>query len=224
MRIIPREEWSANPRSLPTAHMLPQATGVFIHHTVTPVTEDSAADMRTIEKIGLQRFGQFPYSYVVHPNTGEIFEGCGLLRGAHTEKRNSASFGIAWVGNYNERAPKAQQIDATRWLVWRLRSDGYLVQTAGIFGHRDVMATACPGNKLYSTLNMIRIPWEEPMPNDDPNRPNSNAPIVGIAMTSTNQGYLLVAADGGVFAFGDAVFRGNVEYVKPDDRAWLPAG
>lgn len=59
---------------------------------------------------------------------------------------------------------------------------------------------------------------------DDPNRPNVNAPITGIAATPTGKGYWLVAADGGVFAFGDAPFLGNVEYVLPDGRAWLPAG
>jgi hypothetical protein len=62
------------------------------------------------------------------------------------------------------------------------------------------------------------------MPADDPNRTNVNAPIVGIAITPSGQGYLLVAADGGVFAFGDAVFKGNVEYLLPAGRAWLPAG
>lgn len=58
---------------------------------------------------------------------------------------------------------------------------------------------------------------------DDPNRSNSNAPITGIAATPTGKGYWLCAADGGVFAFGDAGFFGNVEYVKPDGRDWLPA-
>lgn len=57
---------------------------------------------------------------------------------------------------------------------------------------------------------------------DDPNRLNSNAPIVGIAITPSGKGYLLAAADGGVFAFGDAVYLGGVEYVLPDGRAWLP--
>lgn len=57
---------------------------------------------------------------------------------------------------------------------------------------------------------------------DDPNRTNVNAPITGIAATPTGKGYWLVGADGGVFAFGDAAFLGNVEYVKPDDRDWLP--
>lgn len=63
---------------------------------------------------------------------------------------------------------------------------------------------------------------EAAMPDDDPNRPNVNAPIVGMAATPTGLGYWLVSGDGGVFAFGDAQFFGNVEYVKPDDRAWLP--
>jgi hypothetical protein len=37
-----------------------------------------------------------------------------------------------------------------------------------------------------------------------------NAPIVGIAPTSDGQGYWLVASDGGVFAFGDALFAGSM--------------
>lgn len=61
------------------------------------------------------------------------------------------------------------------------------------------------------------------MPTDDPNRPNSNAPIVGMAATPTGKGYWLCAADGGVFAFGDAVHYGTMEYVLPAGRAWLPA-
>lgn len=60
------------------------------------------------------------------------------------------------------------------------------------------------------------------LPADDPNRINSNAPIAGVAITPSGKGYLLVGMDGGVFAFGDAEFHGNVEYVKPDGREWLP--
>lgn len=63
-----------------------------------------------------------------------------------------------------------------------------------------------------------------PMPADDPNRINLNAPIVGIAVTPTGKGFYLAGADGGVFAFGDAQYIPvNVEYVLPDGRAWLPA-
>jgi hypothetical protein len=37
-----------------------------------------------------------------------------------------------------------------------------------------------------------------------------NQPIVGIAVTPDNQGYWLVASDGGVFAFGDAQYYGGM--------------
>lgn len=220
--IIPRAEWGANPASLPTTDMRLPATQVYIHHSVTPVSANLTADVKVIETTGLARFDQFSYSYVIHPHDGEIFEGCGLKRGAHTSQRNSTSFGICWVGNYEERAPKIQQIESTRWLIAELAKKGHLIPGADIVGHRDVYATACPGSKLYALLDVIRVPWEGPMAADDPNRQNVNAPIVGMAATPTGKGYWLVGADGGVFAFGDAVMLGNVEYVKPDDRAWLP--
>ena len=35
------------------------------------------------------------------------------------------------------------------------------------------------------------------------------APVMGMAPTSTGRGYLLASADGGVFAFGDATYRGG---------------
>jgi ribosomal protein L24E len=37
-----------------------------------------------------------------------------------------------------------------------------------------------------------------------------NQPIVGMAATPSGHGYWLVASDGGIFAFGDAVFRGSM--------------
>ena len=220
--IIARTVWGASPASLSPTRMRLPATQVFIHHSVTPVTDNLTADMRAIESVGLQRFGQFPYSYCVHPHDGEVLEGCGLQRGAHTAQRNSTSFGICWIGNYDERGPKIQQIEATRRLIHHLTAEGWLLPGADILGHRDVSRTACPGQKVYDLLGPIRIPWEGPMPADDPNRQNSNAPITGIAATPTGNGYWLCAADGGVFAFGDAEFFGNVEYVKPDGREWLP--
>ena len=39
--------------------------------------------------------------------------------------------------------------------------------------------------------------------------PGLNAPIVGITATPDGRGYWLVAADGGVFTFGDATFEGS---------------
>ena len=38
---------------------------------------------------------------------------------------------------------------------------------------------------------------------------DSNKPVVGMAATPDGGGYWLVASDGGIFSFGDAVFYGS---------------
>jgi hypothetical protein len=83
--------------------------------------------------------------------------------------------------------------------------------------HRDHVHIAVVSDFRYNG------PEVKPMPADDPNRQNLNAPCVGIAATPSGRGFWLVGADYGVFAFGDAEYIPvNLEYVKPDDRAWLP--
>jgi hypothetical protein len=104
--------------------------------------------------------------------------------------------------------------------------NGRRVDGASFYGavwpdHFDHVHVAVPRGSFlsYPTPNLVTGGQMA----DDPNRPNSIAPIVGIAATPTGKGYWLVAADGGVFAFGDATYLGNVEHLLPDGRAWLPA-
>jgi hypothetical protein len=209
--MIARTVWGASPASLPAQPMRLPATQVYIHHSVTQVTDDPYADMRAVERIGLQRFGQFPYSYCVHPKDGAVLEGAGLRRGAHTAGRNSGAFGICWIGNYNERGPKVQQVDTTRQLIHQLTAAGHLTPGADILGHRDVSATACPGDKLYALLDVIRHPWEVVMPPDDSGQEiRAQAPIVAFEAHPSGDGYWIVTADGAVFGFGAARFFGRI--------------
>jgi hypothetical protein len=182
------------------------ATQVFIHHTVTGVSANLTADVRTIEAIGLQRFGQFSYSYVIHPNDGEIFEGCGLRRGAHTAQKNSTSFGIAWIGNYSDRPPKVQQVAATRWLIAHLKAQGHLTPNAEILPHNAVFATACPGSKLTAMLDVIRQPWEGPKEIT----PMFNPPlqIVDFLANPDGPGGWGLGPDGGIYGLGGCPWRG----------------
>ena len=53
------------------------------------------------------------------------------------------------------------------------------------------------GNDNY--LLYLGLPWTTP----------HNQPVVGLAQTSDGGGYWMVAADGGVFAYGDATFYGS---------------
>ncbi len=50
----------------------------------------------------------------------------------------------------------------------------------------------------------------------------SNAPIVGIAITPSGQGYIIVAADGGTFAYGDAPYIDHPVYTLPAGYSWVP--
>jgi hypothetical protein len=48
-------------------------------------------------------------------------------------------------------------------------------------------------------------------------------PIVDFALTPSGNGYLLLAADGGVFAFGDARYVGRDPSTKPDAIRLIPS-
>lgn len=181
MNVTSRAEWSAKPASLPKNLMRLPASEVWLHHTVTPVTDKPFKDMRVVEAVGLSRFRQFSYSYCVHPD-GTIMEGCGDRVGAHTAGRNSTSFGVALIGNYDERSLTVWQIDAVRWLIAELVRTGKLRR--GVYptgGHRDLKPTACPGAKAYRLLDVMRVPWtianqEVPMA-DNPDLPNIEGPL-----------------------------------------------
>ncbi len=79
---------------------------------------------------------------------------------------------------------------ADRGGYWLVASDG------GVFSFGDA--------NFYGSIPGLGI-----APADSPNLPRLNAPIVGIAPSHDGRGYFLVAADGGVFTFGDARFEGS---------------
>ena len=74
---------------------------------------------------------------------------------------------------------------------WLVASDG------GIFSFGD------------STVLRLRFPGSGSTRPDPDRRSSLNAPIVGMVPTFTGHGYFMVASDGGVFAFGDAKFKGS---------------
>ncbi|MEE8602218.1 peptidoglycan recognition family protein [Euzebya tangerina] len=155
------------------------ARGIHVHHSVTeasdydPVlepTDDPNGDMRTIERIGIQRFGYLSYSYAFHPSGVEL-EGMGTRIGAHTKDYNSTSFGFVLIGNYEIYEPTDPQLRAMARRARLLIEDGLLVEDFYLLPHQRRKATACPGKHMVSRLDdlltIIRSPQEEPsvMPN-----------------------------------------------------------
>jgi N-acetylmuramoyl-L-alanine amidase len=224
VNIVSRQKWGVLKEQERPRMNLP-AREVWLHHSVTNPTPDPFADMRTIQRIGIQRFGYFSYSYGVH-TSGTVLEGQGLRVGAHTKQRNSTSFGIVLIGNYENRVVMPEQIEAIRELIDHLQDTGALRR--GVYptgGHRDLMDTLCPGRYGYEVLAEMRKPWE---PKEGQEAAIvANAPFACI-LVHPNGGYLEIGEDGGVFSFGEpaAPFFGSLGGTRLNqpivDAAWTP--
>lgn len=163
--IVSRAEWGSK-AALGPAMKLP-ASECWLHHSVTPVTLDAAKDMRVIERVGIERFGRFSYSWALHPD-GQCLEGAGFTVGAHTANHNSRAFGVVLIGNYQNDHPTKMQVDTFHRLRDWLIADGHL--KPGVYptgGHRDLKQTACPGQLAYDAMALFRAtPSSKPQEDD----------------------------------------------------------
>ncbi len=111
-----------------------------------------------------------PYAGGEYP-TGEDLAG-NVVRGAHATNFNDANVGIVLLGTFTNRLPTAAaRTSLERLLAWKLERHGinplghsvYVNPVLGntkdipnIAGHRQVGATACPGNTFYPTFPTLR--------------------------------------------------------------------
>lgn len=185
VKIFPRSAWGAKHRE--EQHFVPQAEGVYVHHSVTTTLSEHATmsqeitEMRKIEAIGHKRFGYtVSYNVVIFPS-GRAYAGCPFnKRGQHTGGINSKVRSICFAGNYETHEPteaqrqKAQNIIADgkgKW--WR--------KNAYVKGHRDHAATACPGKNVYKHLQFFRN-GVKPVNNTPPKRPTTERVTVNVNM------------------------------------------
>lgn len=204
MEIISRDRWGSVSK-WKFGNMVLPAQNIYIHHTVTPFTDFPYKDAKLVESVGIQRFGQMSYSYVIHPN-GTILEGAGIKTGAHTEGRNSTGFGIGLIGDYSAIPATDFQIRSVRWLIFYLKNVvNYLNDSAVLTPHNSLSNTICPGNGVLLKLNEMRTPWVPEVPLEI--APMFDPPIVLepiAAELEHNGGLYLAAPSGALYAFGGA--------------------
>lgn len=148
-----------------------KVTKFIIHHTATTNNlNDPAQAMRDIYYYHAMTrgWGDIGYNYVIGPK-GKIFEGRaggeGVV-GAHAGTGNTGSIGIAVLGNYEEnKVPEKVITSLSKFISKKAKihninpkgSSSFRGKNSpNIIGHRDVMATACPGEYLYEKLPLIR--------------------------------------------------------------------
>ena len=77
--------------------------------------------------------------------------------GAHAEGFNYCSIGIHVCGNFDLVEPTEAQINALPMLIADIcEAYGLIASDSVVMGHRDLMATDCPGNNLYKRMDTIR--------------------------------------------------------------------
>jgi len=147
-----------------------QIRSIYYYHSVTQGWGDIGYNF-LIDKFGNVYEGRYSRDYAGGNPTGDDASARGVT-GAHTSGWNSGTVGVALLGTLttHDATPAARQA-LERLLAWEASRNGIDPQatqpfvnpvsgatktTANIAGHRDYVATACPGDTFYPTLPAVR--------------------------------------------------------------------
>lgn len=128
---------------------------IVIHHTGNAVDDDlSAAEIDASHKG--QGWTCIGYHYVIRKD-GTVEQGRPHWTiGAHAYGENKHTIGIHVCGNFEEAVPTDEQIESLAMLLANLCTDyGLTTDRDHIVGHRELMATACPGRNLYEMMDTV---------------------------------------------------------------------
>lgn len=166
MIIVSRDQWGARaPRSV--TKVPPSRRRRFVVHYSAASPDQTPKSIQTYHMDG-RGWADIGYNWLVDEH-GTIYEGRGWdVLGAHAAGHNTESIGVCFIGRDRpgtvDAGPQARA--AVRWLYDQAcaRTGRTLTRT----GHRDIGATACPGDELYAWLH-AGMPVDEPTPS--PSRP-----------------------------------------------------
>jgi N-acetyl-anhydromuramyl-L-alanine amidase AmpD len=121
--------------------------GIVIHHTAT---DPSVGPHRCAEwHVEKNDWAGIGYHFVVDPD-GVIYQTNRLETvSAQAASVNGSTIGVCFQGNFQEVVPTEAQIQAGAHLIAYLQQ-GLFIETENVKGHREHMATACPGNQWLS--------------------------------------------------------------------------
>ena len=168
MKVVSRADWGAKPPKSRRAIREKEVTHFFLHHAAATY-KDGPSAMRAIQKFHQDSRGWADYAYNFGVwDDGNIYEGRGFgAQGGHTKGWNTRSVAVCYMGDGSKPVPKP----ALKAIAEVARmADEYFGRNLIRQGHKDVGATACPGDWLYGW-------WQEgsrraPVVEDAPQRPS----------------------------------------------------
>ena len=166
VEVLPREAWAEQP---PGEGMRPHTISrIAVHHTAWRQNPEATLTekMRSLERFSRSRaelapgrykepWPDVPYHWFIDLE-GRVAEGRDVRYAGDTNTPYDPSgLHIVLEGNFEEEAPTAAQLEALeRMLRWGTARFG--VPPEEITGHRDHVATLCPGEALYGLLPRLR--------------------------------------------------------------------
>ncbi len=174
--IITRAQWGADESLRSGTPEFAPIGRLIVHHTVTATQEiDPPARLRAMHAFHVKGNGwsDIGYNFVVDAS-GRVYEGRSTgggrqdgeddagrgVIGAHAAGHNTGSVGVAILGTYTDDGvtPTEAALDAvTAIAAWKFGSRGIDPTASGVLiGHRDVVATGCPGSGCHRRLPELR--------------------------------------------------------------------
>jgi hypothetical protein len=164
--------WGARQPSDPLTVLPHKPVRILIHHTDTPNSTDYSqahayALARSIQNDHMdvnhwsdtgQHFTNTRGGYVLegrHNSLSTLRGGTEIVRAAHCPGQNDIAIGIENEGNYMTVEPPAKLYSSLVTLCAYVCHQ-YGISPNDIQGHRDYIATDCPGDVLYKKLPQLR--------------------------------------------------------------------
>ncbi|XP_037356465.1 peptidoglycan recognition protein 3 isoform X1 [Talpa occidentalis] len=153
--IITRSTWEARETHCPKMN-LPAKYVIIIHTVGLPctVSMDCQIYVRDLQSYHMDARGfcDIGYNFLVGEDGG-VYEGVGWnIQGSHSYGHNDFALGIAFMGNFMEKAPNAAALEVAQDLIECAVNKGYLIPNYLLVGHRDVISTLSPGQALYDII------------------------------------------------------------------------
>lgn len=170
--IIRHKEWGSNRQGVyawrrRNKPAKPNADTVFQHITVTDPSGDFKANVRTVERIGYDRFKSgVSYNWVVDMDTGAVAAGMPLdAKGTHTVNNKNVS-GYSYDQNYHARAiavlgmpntPLSKKAEESIAILLAAMMDaGAITDTFDYKPHSFVAWKDCPCDATRNRMGAIR--------------------------------------------------------------------